>query len=335
MGGNDELLERLFKAHSNDFASFDTKYPDHFVCPICYEIFPHEGINSGTLSVGHIWPDAIRKKSGAEIIKRQIVMLCKECNNNAGRRGDNQMQLREISKDEEKKGVLFGERRVEIIPGLPEKPIELHAQLKLNQGDEVQGKIVFTLDNAKKWARNNPKERDRFEALSKEKPFSMIVYPFHKIKPFLSEVGWITSAYLLAFYTFGYRYICNPDLNRVREYITHSFTDKPDPPPKDEDFKIQECSSHSFQEPQIGLVIPLDGKTPVHIEISLFDYHIRLPFHHYNQPILAVLIQRNEEISKNMEKLTNEGAKLFVKVDCTKMDSHDCIWDYVLGKLVH
>ncbi len=331
-GGKEEFLETLFHAHAIDLASVDPRYPDHFVCPICFNVFPHEVIYSGALSDGHVWPEGIREKSGTEKIRHQHVLLCTECNNRAGTSGDKQMQLREAVKDAEKKGELFGDRKVEVIRGPAEKPIRLQAQLRLEQNETIQGKIIFPLDRTGEWARNNPKEHERFEALGRDNPFSMIVYPFHELKPHLAEAGWITSAYLLAFFTFGYRCILNGNLDRVREYILRSFTDMPDQPPKFDDFGIQECKSHFYQEPVIGLVIPLDGKTGVHLEISLFDYHVRLPFHHYVPQTLWALIQRNEEISKEIPRLLAEGARLYAPIDCKKMDGHECLWDYVLGK---
>lgn len=332
-GGKEEFLETLFHAHSFDLASVDPRYSDHFVCPICFTVFSHEEIHSRALSDGHVWPEGLREKSGTEKIRHQHVLLCTECNNHAGTMGDKQMQLREAAKDAEKRGELFGGRTVEVIRGPAEKPIRLQAQLKLEQNEAIQGKIIFPLDRNGEWARNNPKERERFEALGKNNSFSMIVYPLHEMKLHLAEVGWITSAYLLAFFTFGYRYILNGDLDRVREYILRSFTDTPDRPPKFDDFGIQECGTHYFQEPVIGLVVPLDGKTGVHLEISLFDYHVRLPFHHYVPQALWILIQRNEEISKEIPRLLGEGARLYAPIECTKMDGHECLWDYVLGKL--
>jgi len=332
MSAKEKFLEILFRVHSNDLASCDPTYLNHFVCPVCFGVFSLDDITSRVLSDGHVWSEGIREKSSTEKIRLQRILLCTKCNSRAGTKGDKQMQLREMVKDAEKKGELFGERRVAVIRGPAEEPIKLLAQLRLGQNEAIQGQIVFPLDKTGKWARNNPKEQERFEAICKENPFSMIVYPFHEIKEHLAEAGWITSAYLLAFYSFGYRYILNSDMDRVRDYILSSFSATPDRPPKLDDFGIQECGAHFYQEPQIGVVIPLDGKTGVHLEISLFDYHIRLPFNHFVPPILSTLIQQNEEISKEMPKLLREGAKLFIPIECTKMDGHECLWDYILGK---
>lgn len=332
MSGKEDFLEILFRPHSNDLISYDPKCANQFVCPICLRIFSLDDIASGVLSDGHIWPDAIREKSGTEKTILQRVLLCTECNNRAGSRGDKQMQLRELAKDAEKKGELFGERRIQVVRGLAEKPIQLRAQVRIEQKETIKGQIVFQFDKVNEWARNNPKEREKFKALGRDNSFSLIVYPFHEMKPYLAEVGWITSAYLLAFYTFGYRYILNKDMNIVRDYISKSFTNAPDPRPELDDFGMQECNIHYSQEPEIGLVIPLDGKVGVHLEISLFDCHIRLPFHHFIPSTLSILIQCNEEISKEMPKLIEKKAKLYISVKCTKMDGHDCLWDYVLGK---
>lgn len=332
MSGKKEFLEMLFRAHSVDLASLYPDLPDHFVCPICLHVFSHESLQSAALSDGHVWPDAIRRKSGTEKITLQRVLLCTECNNHAGSSGDKQMQLRELAKDAEMKGELYGQRKIEIVRGPAKKPIRLQGKIRMDKKKTNEGQMVFSLDKNKEWAGNNPKERERFEALGRDKHFSIIVHPFREMKVNLAEVGWITSAYLLAFYTFGYRYILNKDLDRVRDYIKKSFEDEPGECPKEGDFGLKECATHNYQEPEIGLMIPLDRETDVHLQISLFDYHIRLPFHHYVPAILSTLIQQNNEISGRLPELIGGDTRLYVPVMCNKMDGHECIWDYVLGK---
>jgi len=48
---------------------------------------------------------------------------------------------------------------------------------------------------------------------------NMIIEPTSLINADVTKAGWITSAFLLAFYTFGYRYIANDYMDPVRKYI--------------------------------------------------------------------------------------------------------------------
>jgi hypothetical protein len=109
-----------------------------------------------------------------------------------------------------------------------------------------------------------------------ENPFgSLINWP-------LAQVGWLTSAYLFAFYSFGYRYILQSCLNPVRNIILHSKPEKRDKQldfQETKDITVRLCSepTHFCSDPIIGLVVPFDDQTPFHQEVSFLSYHVRLP----------------------------------------------------------
>jgi hypothetical protein len=104
-----------------------------------------------------------------------------------------------------------------------QEPIKLRAEL-IRTGD-LTAQINFKRDRKRKqWARNNPKEQERFLSLTeKDEEFSLIIHPHQELRTSLAKAGWLTAGYLLAFYTFGYRYIFREELQPVRDYILASF----------------------------------------------------------------------------------------------------------------
>jgi len=247
------------------------------------------------------------------------------------------MQLREQIKDAEKDGTIYGERRVQIIPSSGETPIVLSTTGILNIGDTITGQITFELDKSTgKWKRNNPEAQERFLSLETGESFALIIPPHHELKPNLSEVGWITSAYLFAFYTFGYRYIFHPSLDIVREYILKSFDDLESASlevPKLDNFGLTECKEHNLENPEIGIIIPTDRKTPIHIQVSFLDYHIRLPFH-FVPHILQAMILSVPGVADKFPEILGTETYLYSPITCNKSDMHVCKWDYVLGKSI-
>ena len=126
------------------------------------------------------------------------------------------MQIAEKVREGNKTGNLFGERLINLTSESNNKSVNLKVLLNVENEDQ----ITISGD----WNRTNPKDRSAFENLIKQqKPISYVVHPLHDLKPSLARVGWITSAYLFAFYSLGYRYILHPGLDSVRAYIIKSF----------------------------------------------------------------------------------------------------------------
>lgn len=330
-----EFLKTLFDSHLVDLNDVRQQAVNEFICPICSAEYAEEDVGNGNLTNGHVWPDYIREKSKSKTASRQHVLLCKKCNSTAGSRGDKHMQLREQIKDADKAGQLYDERRIQIITTPGTSPIKLRARVNYRKSDVIDGRVTFQLDKRTgKWLRNDPEEQERFLALTQNDKFGLLIEPQHELKSELAPVGWITSAYLYAFYTFGYRYILHPSLDIVRDYILKSFGDKTSPDlktPNSDNFGLTECKEHNFENPEIGLIIPMDNKTSIHLQISFLDYHIRLPFH-FVPFVLQAMILNVPAIADQLPQLRGTDIRLYSPITCNRSDRHDCKWDYVLGK---
>ena len=331
------LVEHLYDAHLNDLKSATDIVPDvgdEFICPICLVGFTSDNITNGNLTDGHVWPAFIRAKSGSEVAKTHHVLLCRACNSDAGKHGDAHIQLLEKVRDAVEQGRHYGYRLVQVVRGPAEEPINLRAYVSIR--DQLTVTLTFDIDKKSGyWARNNPKEQARFRSLGdRGESVSMILHPHHGVKPHLAKAGWVTSAYLYAFYTLGYRYIFHESLNIVREYIVRSFEDAAKEQlelPESEVFRF-EMNTNAYENPQIGLVIPLLGDRPVYLQVNFLDYQVRLPCR-FNAVILKGLIDaRISDSEELISRALATGNPLYAPIACNKLDQHDCIWDYVLGK---
>jgi hypothetical protein len=122
-----------------------------------------------------------------------------------------------------------------------------------------------------------------------EEPIDLVIYPprAKPSQPFgspnngpLVQVGLLTSAYLLAFYQYGYAYIFQTCLDPVRNYIQQSFEGNVDNRlnfHESKDMCVGAGSDHIHPEPEIGLVISLDEQVPRYQGVQFLYYHVRLP----------------------------------------------------------
>ena len=328
-------LNLLFDAHTKDLNDVHPGMGDVIVCPICLGIFPREAISQKLLTDGHVWPDYIRKKSKSKVALHQRVLLCKPCNSMTGSRGDKHMQLREKIKDGEKAGQLYGKRKLQILTSPGEKPIRLRAEVNMQKGDIIKSQLKFQVNKKTgKWSGNDPREQEKFLLETQDKKFTLIVEAPPGLDSVLAPVGWITSAYLLAFFTFGYRYILHSGLNLVRDYIVKSLDEEANAHlerPKLDDFGLTECKEHNFETPEICLVVPVDGKTCIYLQISFLDYHVRLPFHGIPEILQGMILDVSEYANRLPDLIGTEGY-LYCPISCNKADGHDCRWDNILGK---
>lgn len=199
----------LFHAHSYDLSEWGFSDGKVVICPICGQPYTFDAILS-QLTVGHIWPKSLREEN--KNLFQHMVLLCNYCNSTAGSRGDAQIQLVLKNEKAEKAGEIFGERKVAMYLPDKEAPIRLNANVVRKSGG--RGTISFAAN------RNNPAEVVAFKELAKTKQkFNMQVLPNHLINPKIAKAGLITSAYLYAFYTFGYRYVVSDLVNPTRQYI--------------------------------------------------------------------------------------------------------------------
>lgn len=333
-----DYLLNLFRSHVADLNDVVVGTGDVFVCPICLREFCKEDIFTNNLTDGHIWPSQMRKKSSKA--NDLAVLLCKDCNNLAGSRGDAQMQLYEKIKEIPENGELDVIRTLEIIENPGDNPI--HISARVNKVDASSFQLQWRLNKNNRWLGSNPKEQERFEYLIKrslesQQQFCLHILPPREYKPNLVSAGWITCAYLMAFYTLGYRYILNEELNFIRRYIFSSFEpdqDKNMELQPSEDFHIYTDKTVDFPNPEVRITIPLKGNGKVHLEVCFLQYVVSLP----------ILMEPNfywgfrsyclEHAPMQSFPPVNESESpcLYSYIHCTKTKEHTCVFDYLLGK---
>lgn len=302
------------------------------------QTFRFQDIKNNKLTRGDIWPKYIRNKSSNKNLKNHIVLLCRDCNSKAGQYGDAQMQLIERMKDEVETGDLYGRRRVQLSKRENPNLITVDLRVKINK-DTKTISLSGKLDKEGKWIGNNPQMQQKFiNLVGKEEPLSIKVSstPIGEIVPKseLAPVGWITSAYLYSFYTFGYRYILHPILNPIREYIFSSFdkTKHSELKSKNELFGIREYKDKYFDSPEIVVIVPLNDKESVYLQVNFLRYQVNLPFH-FAPPVLSYLIRSMiPDFSTKLPELQRAGAFLYFSTKQKKIGEIESVFDYLLGK---
>lgn len=333
----ESLVTQLHRAHLEDLSTVTDIAPnvgERFVCPICLVDFGPEDFEAGNLTDGHVWPAYLREKSGSHAARTQRVLLCRRCNSDAGGHGDGQVQLMEQVRDAEGKGELYGVRTIEVLHGLGKEPIVIRA--RIFQPAPLSATLKFDIDKRTgNWARNDPKAQALFEALGDQgQPVSMVVHPHPHLKPHLARAGWVTSAYLLAFYALGYRYIFHESLNVVRQYIIESFAVEAKQGldlPSSEVFRF-EMTDEGYKDPQISLIIPIRGDKPVRLQANFLQYQVTLPFRFDDSALRTLIFARTTNVEALISRALETGHPLAASIQCTKTEPHDCLWDYVLGK---
>lgn len=322
------MSKAMLGAHLTDLISVDPEAGRIFVCPLCLRIFSEQqALNTDLVDRGHVWPAGIRSRGAGSLAGRQIVLLCKQCNSTSGSRGDKQMQLLDRIRQGERTGEVYGKRRIQVHQP-NERPIQLDANVR--ETDSAITQIAYRPD------RVNPVERERFQDLLKRSEiFNVRIPPHHKLRPALARAGWITSAFLLAFYTFGYRYVLLDALTPVQQYILDSFaSDKPDEIaiPESAEFDALLCDTCFSPDPEIALVVPIDGEKQAHLRVNFLNYHVDLPFRGSEEVLESLIHSSMPDLEREGPKLAQQGVMLYAPIVCTKMRPHDCLWDKILGK---
>ena len=327
-----EFLNSLFDSHTKDLNDVYPGQGDVFVCPICTRIFPREAINEKVLTDGHVWPKYFRGKS--QKAKDMRVLLCNDCNHTAGSRGDKHMQVDEQIKDGESKGEWYGSRHVQLFKKPGSGVVNLNVKIT---GDTKNITVSGRIDKNKRWIDGSPEDQTKFqEIIDKGEPVSILIHPLKGIDHQKVPQGWITSAYLMAFYSLGYRYIINSSLNPVREYISAV----PDSNslekiiyPRDENFTIREYQSALFSDPEINFIIPWATDRLVYLQINFSRYEVRLPFRYVSSVLDLLFKEQKQQIAYILSQFPDEEDKfLSIPIYCTKLKLHECFFDKLLGK---
>lgn len=321
-------LETLFNHHLADLRDVAPSIRDAFICPVCRNPYSLEDLKKKKLSRGDVWTGYVREKIGSKFIGDHIVLLCKECNSRAGQYGDAQLQLFEQIKDGDNIGNLYGMRSIKFTK-MDEDPILINANISI-ESNTKRITISSKLDKDIKWLNNDPKMQQRFMKLVGEKdPISIFVdsklLGELRPKPELAPVGWITSAYLFAFYTFGYRYILHPSLNPVREYISSSFNETNHMNLKTipSVFDLREYNDKYFSSPEIELIVPLDNRESVYLQINILRYQINLPFHYVPSVLSNLIYSRMPDFQEQLPELQKLGSILYFQIKQVKIGGVD------------
>jgi hypothetical protein len=333
-------LEYLFQNHVADLRDIDPSSEGGFICPICKKVYSFADIKNKKLTRGHIWPDYIREKSSGGLAKKHIVLLCENCNSRAGQYGDSQMQLFQQIQDGDEKGDIYGKRKVQIADQDGNPLIKINANVKKDK-DTKAITLSWKRDNKDAWIGNDHRMKERFEGLlGKTEPLSISIdaNPIKETepRPELAPVGWITSAYLFAFYTFGYRYILHPMLDPIREYILSSFDKEQSKNLKMSypSFGLQEDKNKFTEAPTIEIIISLEPEV-AYLQIHLFTYQIKLPFHYVPIALSAFVHLQMPDINERLPELKKSGDLIYFEiVNHSKVHCAECPLDYVLGKPV-
>ena len=221
--------ETFYKIYSKNLSwvkehpkiSFVPDFEEGYVCPLCFNLFEIDALgysSSNPLTFDHNPPQSLGGKRG--------VLTCKECNSVAGHKLDSQLLLRLEEMD-------FSN----FSPNSKARTTLRNDNYKVASDFSVDGKGSLKINIDRK--NSNPLHADNI--------FSNSIYNYKAYDPFLKghglfESGWnwrvkfdmqmpmrsdercaeialLKIAYLYAFEKFGYGFLINPNLYKIREQI--------------------------------------------------------------------------------------------------------------------
>jgi len=217
--------ERIFDVYSQNFAfvkkhpeiKIDPDIPNSYMCPLCLNGFTKADL-SDTVENPLTFEDIPPKSMGG----KPIILTCKMCNSTAGHKLD--AHLLHILEDESFKGFSPNSKA----------DVTYHKDGKKMNGDikiDENGKWHMNFDPK----RSNPKDANYI--LKELNSRSIRVVDYETLMNYKSdsfkfnfkarerglnrnaEVNMLRIAYLLAFAKFGYGFIINPNLYKIREQI--------------------------------------------------------------------------------------------------------------------
>lgn len=175
-----------------------------YVCPLCVTAFPREALDTGVLTLEHAPPRALGG--------RAVVLTCRACNSRAGHELDSDMQT--------------AEQVMDFVLGTMSEPVRVQLQM---EGRSVNAEMLAAGGNLQIVGIprcNDPRAQSNLiAALNKlvdeggwEGREFHITF-LNKHSPRHASLGWLRSAYLVAFAALGYSYILRPELRVVRKQL--------------------------------------------------------------------------------------------------------------------
>jgi hypothetical protein len=201
---SNSIRERWFARGVEAFCRIAPSAPEAYPCPLCGRGFGRDALEDGTLAIEHAPPESLGG--------RPICLTCKDCNNTAGHTVDAHMRRRETMLD--------------VAAGTMEAPVSARftvGDTTVNADYYFGPAGIMVIGDPK---RNHPDAQARFGAeleeqrLAKTQRLKFAVTPLRlNHEEQLDRVGWLRSAYLVAFAALGYRYIFQSRLEPVRRQL--------------------------------------------------------------------------------------------------------------------
>src|SRR3990170_5186583 len=312
--------ENLFLSHAVDLQKVCPSADRIFICPICFNVFSEQQLHNGDLTDGHVWAERfVREFTSSQRALHQRVLLCKDCNSRSGSASEAALiEFEEFRKTHEAGQFFRPSTRVFLIPGA--EPADL-GSIPIKFHDEKNFRVTFPT-NKKGHPLYNPYEKVKFEQYFKQGKCTVIVEEKYQAREKwkYAQAALLTSAYLLSFYSFGYKYVFRSCLDPVRSYILESFERNVDERlDGGKEISVRMCSEHMNSEPEIDF-FPIVNDDPHYLEVSFLDYHIRIPYPH---PFVL-----NREIINSVRDLRT----ISIRVSDHRIHDGACIIDFLIGE---
>lgn len=208
MNRNNKKRKELFELYSNDFRKITEntisklRYP-LYVCPLCRRFFDESHLEQSAknpLTIEHVPPE----NSGG----KDLILTCKECNNNHGAWFDSHLKKMDET-----------EKFLNLIDSA-----ELITTITLNEEIEIGSKIkVFPDNNIGIFLdskRTNPKYyKDINKLIRNDYKLGNIKFNLPLPDSRKISIALLRSAYLLMFKTLGYKYVLNINSEYIRSWI--------------------------------------------------------------------------------------------------------------------
>lgn len=310
------MTTRLFDSHVADLQAVCPDADAVFVCPICLHVFQEN--QRSDLTIGHVWPKYLRASASLN----HQVLLCNKCNSQAGANGDAEMQKYEQFLDDEDSDTSNIERKIDIQPNTEgEDSFSLRGFVTKPQ-ESPDGGYTSTIKirGSEGYFEHNPDMQKYIDLTHSEGSADVIIH-FPDIDIDLAKIGYFTSAYLMLFHMFGYRFVLQKTVDPVRKVILDSFQ-KVVASLKYAKYKsmcVQLCSIHNTRHPQVSFVYAHKSAKPLQFfQVDVLRFHVRIPVQVTCLPYLRSQAQ----------------SQIGLKADIAHVPHPNrfCAWDYRLGE---
>ncbi len=203
----ERLRLKFFKLGQKAIQRIYPSLPDGYLCPLCLRLFKAEALAANVLTLEHIPP---KKLAG-----KPLCLTCIECNHGAGETLDPSMKSGEDALD-----FALGTMKKPLIGKIEAEGAWESAEI-LADSDGIH--IVGHPKSSPPYSPENLSEifAEHAKDTHGNSPLSFSLTWTDKFQLRHQLIGWLRSAYLVAFAKFGYSYAMNPLLKEVRAQISN------------------------------------------------------------------------------------------------------------------